>query len=211
MTDDTIRGGNGVRGHITLWHVDEATGLKIPVGAQKNQIQYSWGFIAAKQIGYRPNPERYNYNISAVYIEFENQIDIEDEISVAPFSRDLGINYYNALVDSPNRDFLRIPLIIEPAGSVSVGYEANLPTEQQLNKLTFFVQTVGTQGVHGKPFSHNAAGGTSKVYAAALVAAPLYSDRTKDVVFARTMFVPSNQVTKEASSQIGLTWDISFE
>ena len=211
MTDDTIRGGNGVRGNITLWQIDEKTGLKIPVGSQKNQIQYSWGFIAAKQIGYRPNPERYNYNISAVYIEFENQTDPEEEISVAPFSRDLGINYYNALVDSPNRDFLRIPLIIEPAGGVSAGYEANLPTEQQLNKLTFFVQTVGTQGVHGKAFSHNAEGGTSKVYAAALVAAPLYSDRTKDVIFARTMFIPSNQVTKEASSQIGLTWDIAFE
>jgi hypothetical protein len=211
MTDDTIRGGNGVRGNITLWQIDEKTGLKIPVGSQKNQIQYSWGFIAAKQIGYRPNPERYNYNISAVYIEFENQTDPEEEVSVAPFSRDIGVNYYNALVDSPNRDFLRIPLIIEPAGSVSAGYEANLPTEQQLNKLTFFVQTVGTQGVHGKAFSHNAEGGTSKVYAAALVAAPLYSDRTKDVIFARTMFIPSNQVTKEASSQIGLTWDIAFE
>lgn len=212
MTDDTIRGGNGVRGNITLWQIDEKTGLRIPVGSQKNQIQYSWGFIAAKQIGYRPNPERYNYNISAVYIEFENQTDPEDEISVEPFLRNEGdIQYYNNLSLSTNRDFLRIPLIIEPAGSVSSGYEAKLPTEQQLNKLTFFVQTVGTQGVHGKTFSHNAAGGTSKVYAAALVAAPLYSDRTKDVIFARTMFIPSNQVTKEASSQIGLTWDIAFE
>ena len=212
MTDDTIRGGNGVRGNITLWQIDEKTGLKIPVGSQKNQIQYSWGFIAAKQIGYRPNPERYSYNISAVYIEFENQTDSEDEISVETFLRNEGdIQYYNNLSLSANRDFLRIPLIIEPAGSVSAGYEGKLPTEQQLNKLTFFVQTVGTQGVHGKAFSHNAAGGTSKVYAAALVAAPLYSDRTKDVIFARTMFIPSNQVTKEASSQIGLTWDIAFE
>lgn len=211
MADDTIIGGSGVRGHITLWKIDEATGFKVPVGSQKNQIQYSWGYIAAKQIGYRPNPERYNYNISAVYIEFENQTDPEETVSIGPFSRDLGINYYNALVDSPNRDFLRIPLIIEPAGSVSSGYEANLPTEQQLNRLTFFVQTVGTQGVHGKAFSHNAAGGTSKVYAASLVAAPLFSDRTKDVIFARTIFEPFNQVTKEASSQIGLTWDVAFE
>ena len=131
---------------------------------------------------------------------------------MAPFARDEGdIQYYNNLASSTNRDFLRIPLIIEPAGGVSSGYEANLPTEQQLNKLTFFVQTVGTQGVHGKSFSHNAEGGTSKVYAAALVAAPTYSDRTKDVIFARTMFQSSNQVTKEASSQIGLTWEIAFE
>lgn len=211
MTEDKISGGSGVRGNITLWRVDEKTGLKIPVGSQSNQIQYSWGFIAAKQIGYRPNPERYNYNISAVYIEFENQTDPEEEISLSSFPRDVGISYYNDLVDSPNRDFLRIPLIIEPTGGVSYGYEANLPTEQQLNKLTFFVQTVGTTGVHGKTFSHNAEGGTSKVYAAALVAAPLFSDRTKDVIFARTNFATYNQVTKEASSQIGLTWDIAFE
>ena len=211
MTDDKVTAKDGVRGHITLWQVDDKTGLKVPVGEQPNQIQYSWGFIAAKQIGYRPNPERLNYNISAVYLEFENQVDPEVEISASPFSRDLGIGYYNALIDNPTRDFLRIPLIIEPAGGVSNGYEANLPTEQQLNKLTFFVQSVGTTGVHGKPFSHAAYNGTSKVFAAALVAAPIFSDRTKDVIFARTVFLPQNQVTKEASSQIGLTWEIAFE
>lgn len=211
MIDDTISAKTGVRGHITLWQVDETTGLKLPVCNQPNQIQYSWGYIAAKQIGYRPNPDRLNYNISAVYLEFENQADPEDEISAEPFGRDLGIGYYNALVDNSVRDFLRIPLILEPAGGVSTGYEPNLPTEQQLNKLTFFVQSVGTTGVHGKQFSHAAENGTSKVFAAALVAAPVFSDRTKDVIFARTVFLPQNQVTKEASSQIGLTWEIAFE
>lgn len=211
MTDDKVTAKDGVRGHITLWQVDDKTGLKVPVGDQPNQIQYSWGFIAAKQIGYRPNPERLHYNISAVYLEFENQIDPETEISAEPFSRDIGIGYYNALIDNPTRDFLRIPLIIEPAGGVSPGYEANLPTEQQLNKLTFFVQSVGTTGVHGKQFTHASLNGTSKVFAAALVAAPVFSDRTKDVIFARTVFLPQNQVTKEASSQIGLTWEIAFE
>jgi hypothetical protein len=211
MSEDSIRAKDGVRGHITVWHVDEATGLRTPVGAQANQIQYSWGYIAAKQIGYRPNPERPNYHISAVYLEFENQMDPEVQISAAPFSRDLGISYYNALVNNPTRDFLRIPLILEPAGGVSTGYEANLPTDQQLNKLTFFVQSVGTAGVHGKMFSHSAPNGTSKVFAAALVAAPNFNDRTKDVIFARTVFLPQNQVTKEASSQIGLTWEIAFE
>lgn len=211
MTDDRVSGKDGVHGHITLWQVDAATGLKIPVGAQPNQIQYSWGFIAAKQIGYRPNPERLNYNISAVYLEFENQIDPEEEISAASFSRNVGLPYYNNLINNPKRDFLRIPLILEPAGGVSAGYESNLPTDQQLNKLTFFVQSVGTVGVHGRQFSHVAENGTSKVYAASLVAAPVFSDRTKDVVFARTVFLPQNQVTKEASSQIGLTWEIAFE
>lgn len=211
MTKDHVSGANGVRGHITLWHIDDKTGHRRLAGSQPNQIQYSWGYIAARQIGYRPNPERLNYNISAVYIEFENQLDPAVDISVAPFARDLDIRYYNDLVNSSTRDFLRIPLILEPTGSVSSGFESNLPTEQQLNKLTFFVQTAGTAGVFGKDFSHNGSGGTSKVYAAALVAAPNFNDRTKDVIFARTMFQPANQVTKEASSQIGLTWDIAFE
>lgn len=199
--------GSSVSGHITVWRVDDITGNKILVGNQPNQIQYSWGFIAAKQIGYRPQPDRYNYNISAIYVEFENQADPETEIAVSAFDRDLGISYYNAMVDSTTRDFLRIPLTIEPAGNIVSGYEDKLPLEQQINKLTFFVQTAGTTGVHGKTFSHTV---NSKVYAAALVAAPVFSDRTKDVVFARTIFNPANQVTKEASSQIGITWDISF-
>jgi hypothetical protein len=199
--------GLNVRGHIGVWRVDEHTGGLQLIGNQPNQIQYSWGFIAAKQLGYRSQPDRYNYNISAIYIEFENQADPETEIAVSSFGRDLGSSYYNALVDSSTRDFLRVPLTIEPAGSVVSGYEANLSVEQQINKLTFFVQTAGTVGVHGKTFSHTV---NSKVYAAALVAAPVFSDRTKDAIFARTIFEPANQVTKEASSQIGITWDISF-
>lgn len=207
-TDKINAGGFGVRGRVTIWRVDEKTGLKTPVCEQPNQIQYSWGFVAVKQLGYRPNPDRLNYNISAIYIEFENQADPEVAVAVSAFSRDLGVSYYNGLSTSNNRDFLRIPLSIEPAASVSTGFEANLPVDQQANQLTFFVQSSGTTGVHGKTFSHTV---NSKVYAATLIAAPSIGDRTKDVVFARTTFTEANQVTKEASSQIGITWDIAFE
>lgn len=196
-----------VRGHVRLWQMCE-TGQKNLLVSQPNQIQYSWGFIAAKQLGFRPQPDRLNYNISALYIEFENVANSATPIAVAPFERDLGIGYYNSLSASSTRDFLRIPLTLEPAGSVSAGYEAYLPIEQQLNKLTFFVQTAGTAGVFGKTFSHTV---NSKIYAAALVAAPKYDDRARDVIFARTIFTADNQVTKEASSQIGITWDVAFE
>jgi hypothetical protein len=91
---------------------------------------------------------------------------------------------------------------------VSPGYDEKLPENQKGNQLTFFVQTSGTTGVLGRAFSHSV---NSKVFAAALVATPVFSDRTKDVIFARTIFSPENQVTKEASSQIGITWDIAFE
>lgn len=209
MAADKINPNFGVRGHITVWQIDEQTGLYTQRVAQPNQIQYTWGWIAAQQIGYRRQANRPDYHISAMYIEFENQPNPATPISVAAFSRDVGIGYYNSLVDSPNRDFLRIPLKIEPTLSVSSGFEANLPVDQQGNQLTFFAQTAGETGEHGKAFN---AANNSKVFAVALVAAPEFeSDKSKDVVFARTMFSASNQVTKEPSSQIGITWDIAFE
>lgn len=209
MASDKISPIHGVRGHVTVWQIDERTGLYTQQVAQPNQIQYTWGWIAAHQIGYRRQANRPDYHISAMYIEFENQADPETAISVSQFSRDIGISYYNSLVDSPNRDFLRIPLKIEPTLSVSSGFEANLPIDQQGNQLTFFAQTAGENGEHDKPFN---AANNSKVFAVALVAAPEFSsDKSKDVVFARTTFSVGNQVTKEPSSQIGITWDIAFE
>lgn len=206
MLTDKI--SSGVRGHVQIWRVNAQTGEKVLLGEQPNQVQYTWGFIAAKQLGYRPGADRANYNISAVYLEFENQADPEADISVAPFARDVGLPYYNDLSSSSTRDFLRIPLSLEPAGGVSPNFEENLPVDQQLNQLTFFVQTSGTTGVHGKTFSHAV---NSKVFSVALVATPDFSDRTKDVVFARALFSAANQVTKEASSQIGITWSVAFE
>lgn len=210
MAADKITAGNsGVRGHIALWRVDEKTGLKLPIGSQPNQIQYTWGFIAANCLGRRRQPDRPDYSISALYIEYENQEDPEEPVSVStPFSRDVGLTYYNSLGESTDRDFLRVPLTIEPTIGVSAGYEEYLPVSQQGNKLTFFAQTAGVVGTFGRSFSHTT---NSKVFAASLVAAPVFSDRTKDVVFARTVFLEGNQVTKEASSQIGITWDIAFE
>jgi hypothetical protein len=206
MAADKINPAFGVRGHVTLWRVDEKTGLKVPVTSQPNQIQYSWGFIAAKQIGFKRQADRPDYSISALYIEFVNQENPATPVSAPAFGRDASISYYNNLTG--NNDFLRVPLSLEPALGVSPGYDENLPENQKGNQLTFFVQTSGTTGVLGRAFSHSV---NSKVFSAALVATPVFSDRTKDVIFARTIFSPENQVTKEASSQIGITWDIAFE
>jgi hypothetical protein len=208
MIGDIIgTGASGVSGKIKLWRVPE-TGPKILLAEQPNQIQFSWGFVAANQLGRRRSAERPDYAISALYIEYENQDDPEEPVSVSSsFARNLGVEYYNSMSDSTDRDFLRVPLIIEPTIGVSSGYEANLPVNQQGNQLTFFVQTAGAVGANGLPFSHTV---NSKVFAAALVAAPVFSDRTKDVIFARTVLNTDNQITKEASAQIGITWDIAF-
>ena len=144
-----------------------------------------------------------------MYIEYEN-LDPSLEISTPSFGRNVDITYYNSLIDSATRNFIRVPLSIEPALSVSTGYEANLPVNQSGNQLTFFAQTSEARVVHaGEEKQFNSAN-NSRVYAAALVAAPALNDRSKDVVFARTVFDSSHQVTKEASSQIGITWDVAF-
>jgi hypothetical protein len=209
MAADNIDPIFGVRGHVSLWRVDEKTGLKLPLWSQPNQIQYGWGFIAARQLGYQRQPDRLDYHISAMYIEYEN---LDPELTISPVSlgRSADISYYNSLVDSETRNFIRVPLTIEPALSVSTGYEANLPVNQSGNQLTFFAQTSEARVVYEGENKAFRASSNSRVYAAALVAAPVMSDRSKDVVFARTVFAENNQVTKEASSQIGITWDIAF-
>lgn len=209
MAADNITPAFGVRGHVAVWRIDENTGLKLPLFSQANQIQYGWGFIAAKQLGYRRQPDRLDYHISAMYIEYEN-IDPELTVSTPSFGRNVDVTYYNAMVDSPTRNFIRVPLSIEPALSVSTGYDANLPVNQAGNQLTFFAQTAEARVVYSGEERQFNSSNNSRVYAAALVAAPVFNDRSKDVVFARTVFSGGNQVTKEASSQIGITWDVAF-
>jgi hypothetical protein len=208
MASDKIGiNGSGVRGRVTIWRV-EPSGLMTPLHTQRNQIQFSWGHIAARQIGYRYQAGRPSYHVSGMYIEYENVPNPEDPISVSAFDRELGVDYYNGLALSATQDFLRVEQRVEPNLSISTGYEDYFVANESGNQLTFFAQTAGVEGVHGKDFS---SGVNSKVYAAALVATPEFSDRTKDVIFARTTFAVENQVTKEASSQIGITWDIAFE
>lgn len=206
-TDKIGQNGSGVRGHVTLWRV-ENSGLLTPLHDQHNQIQYAWGHVAARQLGYRPQPDRPSYHISAMYLEFENVANPGDTVTVSAFDRDLGITYFDELMYSPVQDFLRVPLRLEPALGISSGYEEFFTAGLNGNQLTFFAQTAGLSGVHGKLFSHTV---NSKIYAATLVATPVFSDRTKDAVFARTVFEDAHQVTKEASSQVGITWDIAFE
>lgn len=197
-----------VRGRVTLWQIDEETGLRTPIVKKSNQIQYSWGFIAAKQLGYRRHAERPDYHISGMYIEYENQTDPSIPISVSTFERSLGLPYYNSLAVSDTRDYLRVPLRLEPTLTIATGFSEYFTEGQDGNQLTFFAQTSGTAGVNGKSFGASV---NSKVYSAALVATPVFSDRTQDVIFARTFFDVGDQTTKEPSSQIGITWDISFE
>ena len=166
-------------------------------------LLYGWGFIAAKTLG----PGDSAYRLRAMYVEFENVAAPEDlVVTPGEVPRDEGVAYYNGLADSPSRDFLRIPLVQDPTIDVEDGF-AGFFSAGQGNRLTFFAMTSGETGVHGKPFS---AAANSKICGTALVAAPDWNDRTRDVVAVRSYFSSDEQPLKPASQQIALTQQMPF-
>lgn len=175
-----------------------------PISFKSNQIQYEWGAIAAQCIG----KGNRNYRINALYIEFENVINPSDVVTVPTWGRDEGRDYYQDLAVSASRDFLRVPLSFEPTIGIEAGFEDSFIAGVTGNKLTFYTQTQGTSGFHGKAFTNAA---NSKVFGAALIATPEFADPTKDLIFARTYFDGPDQTVKELSSQVGITWEMSFE
>lgn len=171
---------------------------------KSNQLQFNWGMIAAMCIGFGDR----DYRIRALYIEYENVADPGDPVTVPDFDRDEGIEYYQDLAFSASRDFLRVPLNINPTLGIETGFENYFTDGSTGNKLTFFAQTQGTAGYHGKAFSNAA---NSKVFGVALVATPTFADATQDLIFARTYYDVDDQEVKQVSSQFGVTWDVSFE
>ena len=167
-----------------------------------NQIQYGWGAVAAKLMGAGDQA----YKISTMYIEFENVASPGDPVTLPTYTRSEGQEYYENLSLATDRDFLRVSLLLPAAVSVEDGYEDYIPANEG-NLLTFYTQSQGAVGYHGRTFSHSV---NSKVFGAALVATPTADDPTQDIIVARTYLLAASQVLKIASSQIGLTWRLSL-
>ena len=201
--------GNGlVRGNVTLWqaapitHKEQLASVKT-LSRKQNQIQFEWGAIAAQCIGFGNR----DYRVSAMYIEFENVDQPEDEVEIPTFERSDGLSYYDDLVLDDSRDFIRVPLLFQPTLGISAGYEDYFTEGLTGNNLTFYAQTTGTTGFYGKTFSTAA---NSKIAGVALVSTPVFGDRSRDLVLARTYFAPEDQAIKETSTQAGVTWTIRF-
>jgi hypothetical protein len=183
-------------------HVDERTGRWTPlhVAYTPNTLLYTWGHAAARCLG---RGER-EYRLSVMYLEFEN---VAGAAAIPTFDREDGIDYYSGLSAAPARDFLRVPLRPLPDIEVAAGFEAFL-TPDLGNMCTFFAQSQGTQGVHGKPFAD---GANSKVVGVALAAAPVPGDYTQDVLFARSYYAANLQVPKTPAGQIGIIYPLTFK
>lgn len=199
-------------GRRALWRLESrgnvlpANVAGFPADWQKrlrpNQIQLGWLSAVAMLMG----PGDRGYRIGGMYVEFENVADPGPAIVSPDYSVDEGIEYYEDLALSGSRDFLRLPLTSQPIQSVAAGYEDRLPQDIG-NQLTFFSVTAGTTGVHGKEFSSSA---ISKIFGLALVATPIWGDRTQDIVIARSYLADDEQDVKQASKQHGVTWELTI-
>ncbi len=198
-----------VHGNICVWRIaPKVPGACRTIRAeelfrQPNQIQVGWGMAAAMSMGFGDR----NYKINAMYMEYENVADPEDVITAPDFEETEGVEYYQNLGLSGTRDFLRVPLLLQPSLGIEPGFEDYFTAGVSGNRLTFHAQTQGTVGFNGKAFND---GVNSKVFGVALVATPIFADQTHDIVVARTYFDPGDQTAKLASSQVGVTWDIVF-
>lgn len=139
------------------------------------------------------------WRIATMYLEFANVPSPGDTVTPPVFTRgpDEGLAYYQSLVGSPDTDYLRVPVI---TGLIDSTDEDLFPGG---NRVTFFAQSAGTEGTHGKEFSDNA---NSLVYGGGLVASPVPGNPDEDVVLARFYYDPADQIPKLASGQVGIEW-----
>jgi hypothetical protein len=179
-------------GQFCVGNCDEL-GRWLPGAFAANTLLYTWGHIAARCIG----RGEVAYKVAAMYLEFENNAGA---VAAPAFSPADGIDYYNNLATSPDRDYIRAALDTTPQIVVAPGYEAYLAPDLG-NRVDFAAQTSATAGVHGKPFS---AAASSKVFGVALVATPAFQDPTADILLARGYYDPSLQIPKVSSTMRAL-------
>jgi hypothetical protein len=188
---------NYVRGRAKFCHVlGDGTRAQI-MPWQNNLVMYEWATSIVKLL----SQGLANYRLSGMYLEYKNVADPGDAIAVPSYGRADGVSYYDALADSPDVDYLRVPLLASTVGS----------SDTELfpggNVLTCFAQSQGVIGVHGKAFSDSV---NSKIYGGALVAIVDEDDATRDIIFSRFYTSESQQVVKLPTSNLGLEWELTF-
>ncbi len=186
-------------GHYAVY-VKDGSERKL-VLEKDNLLLYTWGVIAAHCIGLGAA----THKISSGYIEFENSATA-GTVVVPSYGRGDYTSYYTGLTG--NKDFLRLSLDSTPTLDQHPDYVSLLPAGEN-NRVSFGLTGVGgTQGVKGKTFS---SANQSVAYGIALVATPLFSDMSQDLILARGYFNSGDQVAVPLGGQVEVDWKISFK
>lgn len=164
---------------------------------QQNLTLYDWATINGQLL--RGSLDGKSYHIGGIYVEFENNGGAP--VTAPTFDRSGSKAYYDALAVDANRDYLRIALT---ASTLTSSDTDLFPSG---NIATFFVQTTGVVGVHGKTFSDAV---SSRIFGAALVAFPDSSDASQDIVHSRFYFDTDKQLVKQSNSQVSVTWPLNL-
>ena len=188
---------NSANGFIKLFSFDPRTGHVRKLITKHNLILYSGADIMAQCLSGNAA-----YAVAAMYLEFQNNAgssSSSSSSSIAPptFDRTGGVAYYNGLAGSPDRDYLRVPLTVNPSISASSALYTG-------NQITFFGVSEGTVGFNGKPFGESS---NSSVLGAALVSTPDWASQASDQVFSR-VYSGIDAVRKETGFEIGVTWTV---
>ena len=162
-----------------------------------NDTLYGWATVVGQLLTGAPDGKP--YKIGAMYFEFENNGGAA--VTAPSFTRSDGLSYYSGLSVHATRDYLRVPLI---AATLASSDESLFPGG---NVTTYYAQTAGTVGVHGKAFN---SGVQSRVFGAALVSTPEFSDASQDIVYSRLYFPTAEQLIKLAGSQLSISWERTY-
>ena len=196
---DVLLGNNAARGRVraSKVNIQGSEELWTPSTDWKsNLVLYQWATITSQLLAVGSS----NYRIAGMYLEFENVASPSTTVTPPSFDRTRDITYYDDLVASSTRDYLRVPMTAAPIGSEG--------TDLSNNQIVFFARSSGTQGVHGKTFSDSV---NSKIFGASLVAFVDNNDSTQDLLFSSFYFDTADQQIKLATSQVGIEWELTLQ
>lgn len=196
---DVLLGNNAARGRVRASKVDIQGGEELWTPStdwKSNLVLYQWATITSQLLAVGSS----NYRIAGMYLEFENVASPSTTVTPPSFDRTRDITYYDDLVASSTRDYLRVPMTAAPIGSEG--------TDLSNNQIVFFARSSGTQGVHGKTFSDSV---NSKIFGASLVAFVDNNDSTQDLLFSSFYFNTADQQIKLATSQVGIEWELTLQ
>ena len=174
------------KGFVKLFSLSKG-GILYQLVETPNLVVYSGADVVARCLAWQQL-----YVPRVIYFEFENTAGAPTPPTIDRSDDDLA--YYTAL--SSPKDYIRVPIGINPA------LDTTDVSKYENNRITYYAMTDATQGEHSVPFS---AGSNSKVYGAALLAAPDLNDPTKDIIMSRTYF---GTAVAKSDSQVGIQWQV---
>lgn len=180
-------------GYTTIKTVQEDTGVVTSMVAARNAIMYDLVQVVTRLLAGGSA-----YKAAALYFEYQNLDDPADTPDYPSFTKDESVDYYLGLQYSPNKDFVRVPLLSNPTAS---------QVDSNTWRLSVHAITPNvSEGFWEKPFS---AAANSVVIGGALVTTPIAGTQANDLILCRN-YPSGAKVAKVSGEQISMTWNVEF-